>query len=124
MVGLKQSIVNPVAKHLPKANNLIGSGVVGIGAYKIARFIDSLTGNRIQSFGIQLPFVGSLSLLDVIMLLAFKASMHKNSMVAAAFAGDRVFNLAISPANLIPGLRMEKNTSSPTASSGTQGGGF
>lgn len=115
MAGLS-SISKPIQKNLPHANNLIGAGVVGIGSYKIARFLDGMIGNRVQNIGINLPFVGSLSVLDILMLTAFKATMRKNSMVAAAFAGDRVFNLAQNPASLIPGLSFGSSGSGVTQS--------
>ncbi len=128
MVSLSglSSISRPIQKNLPKANNLIGAGVVGIGSYKIARFLDGMIGNRVQSIGIQLPLVGSLSVLDILMLTAFKATMRKNSMVAAAFAGDRVFNLAQNPASLIPGINFGQSIV-PAVSSGQStatGGGL
>ena len=118
------TILNPIKKNLPHANNLIGAGVVGIGSYKIARFLDGMIGNRIQSIGIGLPIIGSLSLLDLIMILSFKATMRKNSMVIAAVAGDRVFNLAQNPAGLIPSISGFSPANSVSQSTGSPGGGI
>ena len=110
--------VEIIQKQLPKASNLTGAAIVGIGSYSVARFLDNLIGNRIQSIGINLPFVGRLSVLDALMILSFKGTMRKNSMVAAAFAGDKIFNLGGS----ILGFGAGGNT--PTETSGTPGGGF
>ena len=124
-MAMLASVTKPIQKNLPRANNLIGAGVVGIGAYKIARFLDGMIGNRVSAIGIGLPFVGSLSLLDLLMILSFKASMRKNSYVAAAFAGDRVFNLAQNPSSLIPGIGgLTSNANSVSLSSGSPGGGI
>ena len=118
------TILNPIKKNLPHANNHIGAAVVGIGGYKIARFLDNMLGNRVQSIGIGLPIVGSISLLDLVMLLSFKATMRKNTMVVAAFAGDRIFNLAQNPAGLIPSISGFSPSSSVAASTGSPGGGI
>ena len=118
------TVTRPIQKNLPRANNLIGAGVVGIGSYKIARFLDGMIGNRVQSIGIGLPIVGSLSLLDLLMLLSFKATMRKNTMVAAAFVGDRVFNLAQNPAGLIPSFSGISPANSAGQSVGSPGGGI
>ena len=100
------SVSRPIQKHLPRANSMIGAGVVGIGSYRIARFLDGMIGNRIQQIGITLPIIGTLSVLDILMITAFKATMRKTSMVVAAFAGDRIFNLAQNPMSLIPGINL------------------
>ena len=118
------SVTKPIQRNLPRANNLIGAGVVGIGSYKIARFLDGMIGNRIQAIGIGLPIIGSLSLLDLLMILSFKATMRKNSMVIAAVAGDRVFNLAQNPAGLIPNISLGSPSNSLGASTGSPGGGI
>ena len=118
------TVLNPIKKNLPHANNLIGAGVVGIGGYKIARFLDGMLGNRIQSIGIGLPLVGNLSLLDLIMLLSFKATMRKNTWVAAAFAGDRIFNLAQNPSSLLSLGGFASNVTSVSPVSGSPGGGI
>lgn len=108
-----------IQKNIPKASGVTQAAIVGIGSYKVGRFLDGLIGNRIQAIGVNLPFVGRLSVLDAMMLLAFKGSMRKNSMVAAAFAGDRILNLGQAFAGI----------SGPTAQSAPKtgtaaGGGF
>ena len=50
-------------------------------------------------------------MLDLIMVLAFKGVMKKNTLVAAAFAGDRVLNAGRSLASLLP---FGKQTTKPT----------
>ena len=121
-MAMKLPGVGLVQKNLPKANNMISAGVTGIGGYSIARFIDNLIGGRLQAIGIGLPIIGSLSALDLVMILAFKGAMRKNSMVAAAFAGDRIFNLRSG----IPGITSKVNLSSAglSSSAGPVGGGL
>ena len=117
--------VKQVSKFLPRASGIVGAGIVGVGSYKIARFVDGMLGNRIQSIGIGLPIIGSLSLLDVVMILAFKATMRKNSMVIAAVAGDRVLNLAQNPIGLIPNISLGASPiNSLGTSTGSPGGGI
>ena len=123
-MALLANVTKPIQKNLPRASNLIGAGVVGIGSYKIARFLDGMIGGRVQSIGIGLPIIGSLSLLDLIMVLSFKATMRKNTMVAAAVAADRVFNLAQNPAGLIPNISLGSNVNSLGNSAGSPGGGI
>jgi len=113
------NLTSPIQKALPKATNLTGAAITGIGAYKVGRFLDGLIGNRIQAIGVSLPLVGRLSVLDAIMILSFKGAFRKNSMVAAAFAGDKVFNVGTS---LIPGFG--NSASSAPATGTSQGGGF
>ena len=113
------SLTKPIQKALPKATNLTGAAITGIGAYRVGRFLDGLIGNRIQSIGVNLPVVGRLSVLDALMILSFKGAFRKNSMVAAAFAGDKVFNVGTSF------LGMGSSTTTPPPATGTaQGGGF
>jgi|SRR3990167_6638984 len=114
------NLTSPIQKALPKATNLTGAAITGIGAYKVGRFLDGLIGNRIQSIGVNLPLVGRLSVLDVMMILSFKGAFRKNSMVAAAFAGDRVFNVGTS---LIPGMGGSSTSIAPPTGT-SQGGGF
>ena len=115
------SVTKPIQKNLPKANNLISAGVVGIGGYSIARFVDGLIGGRLQAIGIGLPIIGSISVLDLVMLLSFKATMRKNTMVAAAFAGDRIFNLRQG----VPGLSgLNLSTAGLSSAAGPTGGGL
>lgn len=121
------SITGPAVKQIPATRNIPQSMIVGAGAYRAARFLDGLIGNRVQSVGIPLPFIGSLSLLDLFMVATFKAAMKRNSNVAAAFAGDRILNLGQSLAQIaglggVAGSASNKN--SPTSTSGPSGGGF
>jgi hypothetical protein len=121
------SITRPIERQLPKASNLTGAAITGIGAYRVGRFLDGLIGNRIQSIGIPLPFIGQLSVLDALMIASFKAAFRKNSMVAAAFVGDRVFNIGQSLTSMIPGMGTSQGiapASAPGTSTAVQGGGF
>ena len=115
------NLTSPIQKALPKATNLTGAAITGIGAYKVGRFLDGLIGNRIQAIGVSLPLVGRLSVLDAIMILSFKGAFRKNSMVAAAFAGDKVFNVGTS---LIPGMGSSSGSNPVPATGTSQGGGF
>jgi len=117
------NLTSPIQRALPKATNLTGAAITGIGAYKVGRFFDGLIGNRIQAIGVSLPVIGRLSVLDALMILSFKGAFKKNSMVAAAFAGDKVFNVGTS---LIPGLGMSSGptTTAAPATGTAQGGGF
>lgn len=120
-MAIATTITRPIQKNIPKASGIIQAGVVGIGSYSVARFLDGLIGGRLSAIGIGLPIVGSLSVLDLIMILSFKAVMRKNSLVAAAFAGDRVFNLRTG----VPGLaQLNINAQSISSTTGPQGGGF
>ena len=121
-MAMLQGLTKPIQKNLPKANNLVSAGVTGIGGYSIARFIDNLIGGRLQAIGIGLPIIGSLSALDLVMILSFKATMRKNSMVAAAFAGDRIFNLRQGIPGITPGLNL--STAGLSSAAGPQGGGL
>src|SRR5574338_673533 len=102
-----------VQKLLPRATGVAGAAMIGIGSYKLARFVDSLIGNRIQAIGIDLPFAGRVSLLDAVLIPSFLATMHKKpSWVFAAIAADRVLNLAQNPSSLIPGISLGGNGTS------------
>ena len=117
------SLLNPAVKQIPAVRNIPQSMIVGAGAYRAARFLDGMIGNRVQSIGIPLPLIGSLSLLDAFMVLTFKAAMKRNSNVAAAVAGDRLLNLGTSLAQLA-GTPASPSQGAPTLSSGPRGGGF
>lgn len=119
------SITGPAVKQIPATRNIPQSMIVGAGAYRAARFLDGLIGNRVQSIGIPLPFIGSLSLLDLFMVATFKAAMKRNSNVAAAVAGDRLLNLGQSLSQITGIAAMQSsNKNSPTSTSGPSGGGF
>lgn len=119
------SITGPAVKQIPATRNIPQSMIVGAGAYRAARFLDGLIGNRVQSIGIPLPFIGSLSLLDLFMVATFKAAMKRNSNVAAAVAGDRLLNLGQSLSQITGITAMQSsNKNSPTSTSGPSGGGF
>ena len=119
---LGSGLTKPIERALPKATNFTGAAITGIGAYRVGRFLDGLIGNRIQSIGVSLPFIGRLSVLDALMILSFKGAFKKNSMVVAAFAGDKVFNVGTS---LIPGIgNSAASTMSAPATGTSQGGGF
>ena len=121
-MAIAASITRPVSKFLPKATGAVQSGIVGIGAYSIARYLDGMLGGRLQGIGFGLPIIGSLSVLDLVMILSFKATMRNWKNVGAAFAGDRIFNLKSG----IPGVNIPTNQPliGLTGSSGQQGGGF
>ena len=122
-MAIAASITRPVSKFLPKAQGAVQSGIVGIGAYSVARFLDGMLGGRLQSIGFALPIIGSLSVLDLVMILSFKATMRNWKNVGAAFAGDRIFNLKSG----IPGINIPMSgpsASSVSSSTGQQGGGF
>ena len=122
-MAIAQSITKPVSKFLPKAQGAVQSGIVGIGAYSVARFLDGMLGGKLQSIGFGLPIIGSLSVLDLVMILSFKATMKNWKNVSAAFAGDRIFNLKSG----IPGVNIPIQGPSPSSlssSAGTPGGGF
>ena len=117
MAKLVTGLTRPIEKALPKVTNLSGAAITGIGAYKVGRFLDGLIGNRIQSIGINLPFIGRLSVLDALMILSFKGAFRKNSLVAAAVAGDKIFNLGTDFLGF-------GTNSAPQESSAAPGGGF
>lgn len=121
-MAIARSVTSPISRALPKATNMTGAAISGIGAYKVGRFLDGLIGNKIQSIGVTMPFVGRLSLLDALLVLSFKSAYRKNSMVAAAFAGDKIFNLGSSFLGL--GTSSGPTVASSPKTGTAQGGGF
>lgn len=125
MANLLSTLTKPVEKNIPKASNIPTAMMAGAGSYAFARFFDNtILSGAIQSMGITLPIFGRLSLLDVIMVGAFKGAFRKNTLVLSAWAGDRVLIAGRSLASLIPSFGKQGNTPNPTVANSGQTGGF
>jgi len=70
MAGPLGALIDPIEKQLPKVQGtgmkVIPTAISGIGFDVVAKTLDNFLGSPIQRFGISLPVVGRLSLVDII----------------------------------------------------------
>ena len=116
-------IVKSVSKFVPTSKGVVQNSVSGIGADQLLKIVDNMIGSPMQSFGITLPILGRVSVVDGLNYL-----VHNKGKLMP----DKSFNgiIAVGSAKLVQtgfnftGRFSAQNTQSPTASSGPTGGGI
>ena len=65
-----QDLTKPIEKHLPKiagtGMQVIATSISGVGFDQVAKVLDNFIGSPLQRFGISLPIVGRISVINII----------------------------------------------------------
>lgn len=69
-------ITRSVEGLVPKTRGIVQPMITGVGFDAVAKFADGFFGGFVQGFGMNLPYVGRISLIDVLNFVAHNKGFH------------------------------------------------
>jgi len=70
LAGALESLIKPIEKHVPQAKKsgmqIVSTSISGVGFDQVGKVLDNFIGSPFQRFGVTLPVVGRLSVLDMV----------------------------------------------------------
>lgn len=108
-----------VEKNVPKSKGLVQTAITGVGFDAVAKVVDGFVGAPLQRFGITLPVMGRVSIIDFVNFAVHNRGLKlkKEGFIAVGSAKLVQTGFNVGSLNL-------SGAASPAETSGPQGGGL
>ena len=112
------SIVSQITKSVPASKGVVQTAVTGIGFDSVLKVVDSFVGSPMQKFGVSVPVVGRLSLIDFVNYM-----VHNGGKIMPSKSATKGITAVVSAKLVQTGFNV-RTMVQPRATNTSEGGGI
>ena len=109
--------IQSITKLVPSSKGVVQTAVTGIGFDSVLKVVDGFVGSPMQKFGVSVPVVGRLSLIDFVNYM-----VHNNGKIMPSKSATKGITAVVSAKLVQTGFNV-RTMVSPTNANNTQSGG-
>lgn len=111
------AITTSLTKIVPQSRGMVQTAVTGIGFDQVLKVVDGFVGSPMQKFGVSVPIVGRLSLVDFVNYM-----VHNGGKIMPSKSATKGITAVVSAKLVQTGFNV-RTMVSPTNANNTQSGG-